>query len=291
MLHSKLQIFQKVAEKLSFTKAAGELYMTQPAVTKHIHKLEQDLQTKLFVRHGSKISLTEAGKILLNYARKIDKTYNELHFELGQLKSKFKGKLRIGASTTITQYVLPEKIKKFQKRYPDLQISVINGNTEFIEKSLRENRIDLGIIEGQSKHHGIQYQTFLKDEIVLVSRPEVLPASKHIDLEQLKKLPLVIRESGSGTREVIAHYCRQKGYKLSDFNIVLEYGSTQGIKNYLLQSDTFAFLSLHSILKELKQKELQIVDIKDFKIARFFNFIYPEGQQNSLVNLFINFIL
>ena len=291
MLQSNLKIFLKTAEKLSFTKAAEELFMTQPAVTKHIHKLEQNLQTKLFVRHGNKISLTEAGKVLLNYSRKIDKVYNQLHFELGQLQNQFQGKLRIGASTTMTQYVLPDIIKKFKERYPDLQISVINGNTEFIEIALRENSIDLGIIEGQSKHHGIQYQTFLKDEIVLVGRPEVIPASRSIHLEKLKNLPLVIRESGSGTREVIAHYCRQKAYKLTDFNIVLEYGSTQGIKNYLRQSEALAFLSLHSIREELKRKELQILEVEDFKITRFFNFIYPEGQQNPLVDLFINFAL
>ena len=291
MLQSNLKIFLKTAEKLSFTKAAEELFMTQPAVTKHIHKLEQNLQTKLFVRHGNKISLTEAGKVLLNYSRKIDKVYNQLHFELGQLQNQFQGKLRIGASTTMTQYVLPDIIKKFKERYPDLQISVINGNTEFIEKSLRENKIDLGIIEGQSKHHGIQYQTFLKDEIVLVGRPDVLSTSGSIHLKQLKNLPLVIRESGSGTREVIAHYCQQKAYKLTDFNIVLEYGSTQGIKNYLLQSDALAFLSLHSILEELKRKELQVVEIDDFEILRYFNFIFSEGQQSPLVDLFVAFAL
>ncbi len=291
MLQSNLKVFLKTAEKLSFTKAAEELYMTQPAVTKHIHKLEQDLRTKLFVRHGNKISLTETGKVLLNYARKIDKLYNELYFELGQLQNQFQGKLKIGASTTMTQYVLPNIIKKFQERYPDLQISVINGNTELIEKALRENQIDLGIIEGQSKHLGIQYQTFLKDEIVLVGHPKIVPTSGKINLEELKKLPLVIRESGSGTREVIAHFCRQKNYKLSDFKIVLEYGSTQGIKSYLSQSKALAFLSLHSILEELNRKELQVIEIDDFKIPRLFNFIYPEGQQNSLVDLFINFAL
>lgn len=291
MLQSNLKVFLKTAEKLSFTKAAEEFYMTQPAVTKHIHKLEQDLRTKLFVRHGNKISLTETGKVLLNYARKIDKLYNELYFELGQLQNQFQGKLKIGASTTMTQYVLPNIIKKFQERYPDLQISVINGNTELIEKALRENQIDLGIIEGQSKHLGIQYQTFLKDEIVLVGHPKIVPTSGKINLEELKKLPLVIRESGSGTREVIAHFCRQKNYKLSDFKIVLEYGSTQGIKSYLSQSKALAFLSLHSILEELNRKELQVIEIDDFKIPRLFNFIYPEGQQNSLVDLFINFAL
>lgn len=290
MLDSKLKIFQKTAEKLSFTKASEELYMSQPAVTKHIHKLEQSLQTKLFHRNGNKISLTEAGEILLVYARKMSHLYNQLHFELGSLQQKQIGRLKIGASTTMTQYVLPAIIKKFQKRYPDIKISVINGNTEYIEQAMRENRIDIGIIEGQNKHHGIQYKTFLKDKIVLVGRPEMLMHQDSIHMEELKNQPLVIRESGSGTREVIAHYCHQKGYKLSDFNIVLEYGSTQGIKNYLLQSKALAFLSLHSIIDELKRGELKVIEVIDFEILRYFYLIYPEGQQNTLADLFMNFL-
>jgi len=288
MLKSKLIIFQITAEKLSFTKAAEVLYMTQPAVTKHIHKLEEQLQMKLFERSGNKIALTDAGQILLTYARQIDQLYNQAVHALGQLKNLHLGQLKIGASTTMTQYVLPRIIQKFTQRYPDLKILVLNGNTEQIEHNLLQGKIDLGIIEGQHKRKGIQYQTFLKDDIVLACRPGILPKSK-IGLRELTKYPLIIRESGSGTREVIEHYCKQKQYKLSDFNIMMEYGSTQGIKNYLLQSDALAFLSRQSILDELKRKELTIIEISDFEIPRYFNFIYPEGQQNAQTKLFMRF--
>jgi DNA-binding transcriptional LysR family regulator len=288
MLHSKFYVFLKTAEKLSFTKAAEVLFMTQPAVTKHIHKLEQELGVKLFKRTGHKIKLTTAGQILLKHAKKIEHNYNQLTFDLGQLADEVKGQIKIGASTTIAQYVLPGILSKFNQKYPELKITVLNGNSEQIEQLLLNETIDLGIIEGQTKRKGIQYQSFLNDDIVLVARPEVI-AEKNITLDVLKTSPLIMRESGSGTRDVIAHYLNLKGYYFKDFNIVMEYGSTEGIKNYLLQSKALAFLSRHSIQTELDKGLLNIVKLQNFKIHRIFNFIYTDGQQNPLVDKFIRF--
>ncbi len=292
MLTSKLYIFIKTAQKLSFTKAAEDLYMTQPAVTKHIHKLEQSLEVKLFDRNGNKIVLTAAGELLLKYAVQIENLYNELFFDLSQLKHQKKGHVKIGASTTITQYVLPAIIYKFSKRYPELKIHVMNANTEKIEKAVLNNEIDIGIIEGHNKRSGIQYKSFLKDEIVLVGNTRISwPNNYLLDISDLKKYPMVIRESGSGTREVLVYHLRQAGLCLNDFNVVLEYGSTQGIKNYLLHSNAVAFLSLHSVQGELERGDLQYFKIKNFKIERLFNFIFPKGQQNKLSELVLNFSL
>jgi len=289
MLASGLKVFIVTAQKLSFTKAAAELYMTQPAVTKHIHKLEQSLETKLFNRHGNKISLTPAGERLLQYAYRIESLYNQLYFDLSQLKNEQKGSLKIGSSTTITQYVLPGFIQKFSKRYPDIKISVMNGNTEKIEQAVLKNEIDIGLIEGQSKRSGIQYKTFLKDEIVLVGNPKMSLPKQPLDLISLKKYPLVIRESGSGTREVLAYHLQKSGFSLSDFNIIMEYGSTQGIKGYLRQAEALAFLSYQSVKEAVKRRDLCLIATKDFKVERYFNFIYPEGSQNKLVDLVLNF--
>ena len=289
MLASRLKVFIVTAQKLSFTKAATELYMTQPAVTKHIHKLEQSLETKLFNRHGNKISLTPAGERLLQYAYRIESLYNQLYFDLSQLKNEQKGSLKIGSSTTITQYVLPGFIQKFSKRYPDIKISVMNGNTEKIEQAVLKNEIDIGLIEGQSKRSGMQYKTFLKDEIVLVGNPKMSLPKQPLDLISLKKYPLVIRESGSGTREVLEYHLQKSRFSLSDFKIVLEYGSTQGIKNYLRQAEALAFLSYQSVKEAVKRGDLCLIATKDFKVERYFNFIYPEGSQNKLVDLVLNF--
>ena len=289
-MNFRLKTFKKVAEKLSFTKAAEELFITQPAVTKHINVLEQEFNTKFFIRKGNKIELTEAGNVLLKYAKNIENTYNQLDFELSALNKEQKGKIKIGASTTMTQYVLPRLMASFKSKFKDLSVSVINGNTEQIEKALNNNEIDLGIIEGHSKRSDFHYLDFLKDEIVLVARSSNILAKKNkISLSELQNLPLILREEGSGTLEVISHFLKQKKMTFNNFSIEMQFGSTEGIKNYILNSDRLAFLSIQSIHNELKRNELCIIDIADFEIKRNFNFIFQEGQQNKITDLFIRF--
>lgn len=290
MKNFRLHVFLVVARRLSFTKAAEELYITQPAVTKQINVLEHNLNTKLFERKGTHIELTRSGKILVEYGQKIEKLYEQLYFDLNILNQKEKGKLSIGASTTVTHYVLPQLLANFLKKFEDISINIINGNTEQIEKSLRKNEIDLGIIEGQSKRSEIHYSEFLEDEIVFVVRNSHPAARKNmISLDELRLLPLVIRENGSGTREVISFHLKKYNLNFNDFNVALEFGSTEGIKNYILNSDTVAILSLNSILKELHRNELTVLKIKDIRIYRKFNFIFSEGKLNPLTNLFLEF--
>ncbi len=286
----RLKVFKKVAENLSFTKAAEELFITQPAVTKHINNIEQEFNSKLFRRKGNRIELTVAGKTLLKYAVDIEKLYNQIGFELNILNQKHIGNLRIGSSTTITQYVLPELMANFKSKFNELSISVISGNTKQIENALDKNKIDIGIIEGQSKRSEFSYIEFIKDRIVLVANNSHLLTKKRvITLSELKNFPIVLREVGSGTLEVINYFLKQKGLNFSDFLIDIRFGSTEGIKNYILHSDKLAFLSVQSIQKELKRNELSIIDIKDFDINRSFHFIVPAGQQNQIAELFIRF--
>ena len=287
----RLKVFLKVAEKLSFTKAASSLYITQPAVTKHIRALENKYGTLLFHRKGNKIELTESGKILLNYARKICSLYDEIDFEINALKDKRAGFLRIGASTTITQYVLPGLMAKFKERFPEMKTIILNGNTEFIERLLNEKKIDLGIIEGFSKRPGFHYREFTEDRIELV-RATKFPGPDSIDgMDELTRLPVVMREEGSGTREVIAHHLKEKGINLKQLNIVLQIGSTEGMKRYLQQTPAYAFLSLHSIRDELKNNTLRIIPVKDLQIKRSFRFFYPEGEPSPVTEWFIRYAM
>ncbi len=292
MKNFRLKVFLVVARRLSFTKAAEELYITQPAVSKHINAIEQELKIKLFERKGNHIELTEAGIILINYAQKIENLYEQLNFDLSVLIQKQKGKLRIGTSTTITQYVLPPVIANFHSKFRDISINVVNGNTEQIERALRKNEIDLGVIEGHSKRRGFHYLEYLKDKIVFAVRSSHPAAKKNkISLKDLQNLPLIVREKGSGTLEVIAFHLKEHNLTLNDFNIELQFGSTEGIKNYILNSDTVAVLSIHSIAKELQRNELSILDVNNLIINRYFNFIFPEGHLNPIANLFIKFAL
>ena len=292
MKNFRLKVFLTAANRLSFTKAAKELYISQPAVTKHIVALEKHFNTKLFVRKGSNIELTEAGKLLQQYGTKIDNLYSLLDFEMGILQNEHKGKLAIGTSTTMTQYVIPPLMAHFHQKFKNIVIHLVNGNTEQIEKALTNNQIDLGIIEGQSKRKDFKYIDFIKDEIVLTAKSTHPLAKKgEISLTELRSHPLLLREKGSGTLEVIEYFLKRLNYSIADFNVEMHFGSTEGIKNYILNSNSVAFLSIQSIYNELSRNELSIIDITELEMVRNFNFIVDKGNTNPLVDLFIRFAL
>lgn len=290
MFDFRLKVFYTVAKRLNFTKAAEELCITQPAVSKHIQEIESYYKVRLFERNGNKVHLTKAGGVLLHYCNQIFGLYGSLEFDLNALTEIFKGKLRIGASTTIAQYVLPPLLAAFHRRYQDIQVSLTISNTEQIEQALNNNTIDFGIVEGQSKNTLFKYTEFIHDEIVpVVAVNHTLAELKEISIDKLLTTPLLLREPGSGTLEVIAHALKPHNIKLSDLKCEMQLGSTESIKSYLLHSNCIAFLSIHSILEELKNDKLQIVDVKDLNLNRVFHFIQLYGETEGLPEVFIEF--
>jgi LysR family transcriptional regulator, transcriptional activator of the cysJI operon len=290
MFDFRLQVFQTVAKRLNFTRAAAELYITQPAVSKHIQELEHQFKVKLFDRNGSRIKLTNAGEILLRHAEQLFAIYRNLEFEMNNLTLQHSGRLRIGASTTVAQYVLPPVLAAFHEKFPEVLISLVTNNTEQTEHSLNKNEIDLGIIEGRSKNTSIKYTEFIKDKIVLVTTVKNPLAKKEsIQLKDLKNIPVLLREAGSGTLEVIGHELKHAGIDMRDLNVEMELSSTESIKSYLAHSNAMSFLSIHSILNELRTNEFRIIDIKGLSIERYFYFIQQHGQSDALPELFMKF--
>jgi DNA-binding transcriptional LysR family regulator len=288
MFDYRLKVFHTAATRLSFTKAAEELYISQPAVTKHIKEIENQLNTKLFDRKGTSIQLTQSGKILYGYAEKIRNLYRDMEFEIGQINQQHKGKLIIGASTTVAQYILPEILAKFNNYYKDIKIELLTHNTEGISELLKKGKIDLGIIEGESQSSYFDYKIFKADEIVLVAKTNHPLANKNLTIKDLYDLPLIFREQGSGTLEFIQNRLKQKGINIDELNTVMHLGSSESIKNYLLHSDCMAFLSISTVLNELKYNSLTIIDIKNFSIERNFHFILPKGEQSELIRFFLS---
>ncbi|MBN9298929.1 MAG: LysR family transcriptional regulator [Filimonas sp.] len=290
MFDFRLKVFYTVANKLSFTKAAQELFITQPAVTKHIHELESQLGQTLIERNGKVIELTAAGKILADSCKRIFSIYGELEFELAQLKGKAAGSLRIGASTTISQYILPAILAEFSQKHNTVRISVIDGNSEYIEQQLQDDKIDIAIVEGSSKKSFLHYAPFAEDELVLVTNTSKKQKQKEeITLQQLVKLPLVVREFGSGTLEILQQALQQQRIKPDDLNIILRLGTTEGIKQYLLHSNAYAFISIYAVLNEIKAGTLQVIEIKDLRINRMLQFVHTQGQPSALSSLFMRF--
>ena len=289
----RLKVFKTVAEQLSFTKASKILFISQPAVTKHVNELEKQFGKALFNRHGNSISLTPEGEVCLDYASKIIALYEKLEMEFVDLDSSLPQKINLAASTTIAQYILPSLLSKFKTVHPETTITLINENSERIEALVLDNKTDLGLVEGNSNNPLLHYQPFVKDEIVLTCRiGNKNLKTNETPLNQLVSLPLILREQGSGTRIVIENTLKEKGLNIKDFNIQIELGSTESIKNYLLNSDSFAFLSIHSIARELKNRTLTIVDVEGFEIQRTFQFVSLHGNYNPtsewMKNFFIN---
>ena len=286
----RLQVFHTVARRLNFTKAAKELFITQPAVTRHIHELEQHFKVKLFERNGTHIRLAPAGKRLLEHTEALFAVYRNLEFDMSTLTQGHSGRLILGGSMTAAPYILPPLLADFHRRYAEVEVSLVSGNTQQIEQALERKEIDLGVVEGHSRNSAIRYTEFMKDEIVLVSNPEHPLARRHsIRADELTKIPLLLREPGSGTLEVLAHALKGVGLKLSQLNKEMQLNSTEMIKSYLLHAPCMAFLSVHAVTKELQNNECVIVDVKGLAIERNFYFARLHGEAQALPELFMRF--
>lgn len=283
----RLHVFYTVAKRQSFTKAAAELFITQPAVTKHIRELEDSYKMKFFERKGNQIILTAAGELLLTHSERIFKIYREIDFELSALINQRKGELRLGCSTTLSQYVLPPLLAGFHQKFGELKLRLLNGNTAQIEKLLLANEIDIGITEGRSKNPEIKYTEWLKDELVLVCNSKNPLVKKGLlSSEELKELSFVLREPGSGTLQVIEHALKPLDIKLSQLRVEMQLGSTEGIKTYLQHSNSVAFISIHAVTKELQNNQLYVIDVENLTINRWFYMISLQGREDGLSELF-----
>lgn len=284
-------VFLSVAENLSFSKAAGDLNISQPAVTKHIKELEDRYKTNLFERKGNKIYLTKAGEKMYNALKQIALKYRELDFEIGQMHNSISGEFKIGASSTISQYVIPKAIASFHKRYPKIQIFLMNGNSFEMEKLLLDNQVDIALVENQSSQVGIRYKNFMDDElIVLTGANSVYAKRESISKEDLSQFPIVLREQGSGTLEVIRDAFIKQGIHFENINTLIHLGSTESIKNFLLDFDGLAIVSEKAVLTELYLKTHVKLKVTGFSIPRKFRIAYKLGHKSRQVELFENFL-
>lgn len=286
----RLKIFYSVAKNLSFTKAAEELYISQPAVTKNIKELESEYDLTLFIRKGNKIELTDAGKILLFHSEKIMDIYKQIRYDFDSMKENFSGTFQLGASTTLGQYLLPALMSQFHSKHPKIKMSLITANTEVIEKYLIEKKIDLGMVEGKPKNKQLKYIPFLKDEIVAIAHTsQEISKKENLSLDELKKIPLVLRELGSGSLDIIKAAFQLENIQLKDLNIAMHLGSTEGIKSYLTHANTIGFVSIAAVNKDIKKGEFQVIDIEKIDIRRWFYFVYNQGVPEGNSDLFIKF--
>lgn len=286
----RLKAFHSVATNLSFTKASKELYISQPAISKHIHELEVKYKTPLFDRSGNRIALTRAGELLLSHTQALLSAYRQMDFEMNLLTDNFSGELRMGASTTIAQYVLPPILSSFIRKFPDIHVSLMNGNSRDIEQALRDGKITLGLVEGNARQNSFHYIPFMKDELVVVTHTgSAFAAYDEVTFEQLCSFPLLLRENGSGTLEVLEAALAQHQTKLSQLNVLMQLGSTESIKLFLENSDALGIVSVRAVTRELMAGRLKVIDITGFEAQRMFSFAQMQGHTGGLEESFIRY--
>jgi DNA-binding transcriptional LysR family regulator len=282
----RLKVFRTVAEAMSFRKAAEVLHLSQPAVSQQIRALEEEARVRLFDRaggdgHGSQIALTEAGRVLLGYANRAAAMMAEAERALAELNHEVTGELRLGASTTVAQYLLPRILGSFLKQYPNVRMSMVSGNTEEIVEAVAEEKVALGIIEGPPMRRDVKTEPMAPDELVLIVSPAHPWAQRKgtIPVAELTSVPLLLRERGSGTRRVVERALKDAGVPLKSLEVAMELDSTEAIISGVEAELGVGFVSRWAIFKVLRLGTVKVVKVAGLRIGREFSFVRVAGTE------------
>ena len=282
----RIRTFLAVAEHGNFTRAARELSLTQPAVTLQIKSLEQELGVSLFDRSGNKIALSEAGKLLLPHAESVHAIALQVRQEIDELSGELKGSLKIGASTTIAHYVVPQMVARFAQRHRKIEFKLLSGNTEQVVDMLEAGQVEIGIIEGVVQRRNLKFELFCRDEIVLIVPADGLWSGAAGDvwtLEQLKLAPLILREPGSGTRSTVERLLKEKGLEMGELNILMETDSSETIKSAVAGGLGVGMVSRFAIARELELKQLTVATLESGPLSRDFQYVLLRDRQLSSI--------
>jgi DNA-binding transcriptional LysR family regulator len=290
MRDRRLQAFRAVAKHRSFTKAADALCMTQPAVTFQIKQLEDHFNARLFDRAGGRIALTPAGIVALGYAERILGLCDELDANVKELTGREVGPLTIGASTTIAEYLLPRIVGEFKSLRPGIVPQLVVANSEVVQTRVAERSLDLGFIEGDSHLPTLVTDVCCEDELQVVCAPShPLARQKSVAVETLPGFPYVIRELGSGTREVIDHYLQKAGLSVDSLEVIMEATSPEALKGLVVTGLGFTIISCATVDKEVRLGDLVRIPLAP-QLIRHLSVVYPRERIHAkIVDDFVRF--
>ena len=247
-------------------------------MSQQIHALEEELGVVLFDRGKGRIALTNAGTVLLGYARKGARLAAEAQAALERTRGETAGELRIGASMTVTQYVLPRLLGAFVEQHPRIEFSVKSANTENIVAALGRGEIDLGLIEGPVSSRDVFRQAVLEDRMVLiVGRRSGWPPKAAVPVRALTEVPLIMRERGSGSRRVVELALRRAGLRWRDLRIAMELDSIVAIISAVEEGLGAGFVSEWAIRKEVRLGTVRVIPVEGLEIRRDFSLIRAFG--------------
>jgi len=288
----KLRVFCTVAETKSFSKTSEIIHLTQPAVSLQIQSLEESYETKLFDRTNNCISLTPSGEILYSYAKEILALYAKAEKDISKITGLMKGSITIGCTSTIGNYIMPFLLVDFKKVHPKIKISLEISNTKRIEELVYNGLLDFGFVEPEVSKQKLIVEPILKDELVVIIPPSHPWVKKRkISIVELVKEPFILREETSGTRAHIEQCFHKNGLTLNNMHISLSLSGLESIKTSVENGVGVSIISKWAVLKELKNKTLKYVTIKEEKMERKFLLIQQKiAVKSHAVEEFLAFL-
>lgn len=291
----QLETFIEVVNSKSFSKAAGKLYLTQPTVTSHIQNLENELGTFLLNRSGKSITPTEAGELLYKYALNIINMRNMAQFDLGAHKGKIQGHLEISSSSIPRHYVMPLLIKQFTDKYPDVTFSLTDYDSKKVVESIMDGLTDFGIIGAKFSSPQLEYIELMEDRLfAVVPYTKDYPWEEYheLDINFLLENRLILREKGSGTRELLENKLKEQGLELEALNIAAYIEDVETIKRFIELGIGISLISERAIKREMDMHILKPYSIKGLDLRRKFYFVYHKKRQLSpLSQTFRDFVI
>lgn len=280
MLDFRVDTFLAVCRQMSFTKAAEVLNVTQPAVSQHIHYLEDFYGVKLFAYEGKKMYLTDAGDIL--YKAAITMKHDEFYLKRSIGNYNYRGKqLIFGATLTIGEFVMPDHLKTYLNIYPDTEVRMIIGNTMELLDMLHLGEIDFAVVEGNFDKNEYDYLMYSQERYISVCSRDYSFQRKPKKLKDLLSERIIIREKGSGTREILEKNLEARNMSVEDFRYAVEIGGMNAIKSLVESNCGITFLYEAAVKKELKSGILREINLEDFKVSHDFAFIWNKGSAFS----------
>jgi DNA-binding transcriptional LysR family regulator len=277
MQDHKLRVFCAVAETKSFSKASELIHLTQPAVSLQVQAMEELYETRLFDRSGNTINLTPAGEILYKRAKEILALYAEAQENISEITGSIKGSLSIGANTTIGNYVLPSIISAFKRKVPQVHISLMVSNARIIIEKLNAGEVDIALVSGDVSKQRFTIDTFISDELVVITSPAHPWAGRSsVPCMDLLKEPLILREEGSGMRQVILQRLAEHGVTLNDLKVSLVLGSTEAIIGAVAEGMGVSVVSSWSARQAIGCGAVKATLFKDIKFHRNFSILSPK---------------
>lgn len=266
-----LEIFCNVVDLKSFSKAAEALFLTQPTISNHIKALEDEVGIQLLDRLGRNVTPTKAGEVLYRYAREIVNLKKNAMESLNEFRGTVKGKLTIGGSTIPGEYILPEYIARFKKEHTGVTVTLKISDSQGIIDMLMNGEMEMGVVGSMPDDKRIDSKEFLNDELVLVAATgHFKDIKKEIGVRELKKLPFIIREQGSGSRKTLEEDLKKHNINLEDLNIAAEVGSTEAVKQAVKTGIGVSFLSRFAVKDELPGKTLTEITVNGLNTSRHF---------------------